>query len=107
MIALERLSALERTAFLLHDVFDVPFEEVARAIGRNPAYVASSPPGARVHVRTQRPRYPVGPEERGAIASAFVTASGDIGQLRSLLAEAEKGRRTSTRYTAGTGSSGC
>src|SRR3954454_358872 len=37
MLALERLSPLERAAFLLHDVFDMPFAEVARAIGRDDA----------------------------------------------------------------------
>src|SRR3546814_5741242 len=37
MLALERLSPLERAAFLMHDVFDASFEEVAAAIGRSPA----------------------------------------------------------------------
>src|SRR5262245_51862058 len=37
MMALERLSPLERAAFLLHDVFGVSFEEIAQTIGREPA----------------------------------------------------------------------
>ena len=43
MLALERLSPLERAAFLLHDVFGVEFEEVAATIRRDPRPAASSP----------------------------------------------------------------
>jgi len=39
MLALERLSPLERAAFLLHDVFDVPLTELAITLGREPAAV--------------------------------------------------------------------
>jgi RNA polymerase sigma-70 factor, ECF subfamily len=89
MIALERLSPLERAAFLLHDVFGVGFEEVAQTIGREPATCRQLASRARAHVRAQRPRFLV-PKERGLeIAAAFFEASrnGDMGQLRSLLAE--------------------
>src|SRR6185437_12433686 len=44
LVALERLSPLERAAFLLHDVFGVPFEEVAASIGRDALRRANSPP---------------------------------------------------------------
>jgi RNA polymerase sigma-70 factor (ECF subfamily) len=89
MMALERLSPLERAAFLLHDVFDMPFEEVSKAIGREPAACRQLASRARVHVRSQRPRYPVSDEEGEAIARAFfmASASGDVGQLQALLAE--------------------
>ena len=89
MIALERLSPLERAAFLLHDVFGVGFEEVAETIGREPATCRQLASRARAHVRAQRPRFSA-PKERGLeIAAAFFSASrnGDMGQLRSLLAE--------------------
>jgi RNA polymerase sigma-70 factor (ECF subfamily) len=88
MMALERLSPLERAAFLLHDVFGVGFEEVARTIGREPATCRQLASRARGHVRAARPRFPV-PKERGLeIAAAFFAASrsGDMAQLRSLLA---------------------
>jgi RNA polymerase sigma-70 factor (ECF subfamily) len=89
MMALERLSPLERAAFLLHDVFDMPFEEVSKAIGRDPAACRQLASRARAHVRSQRPRYPVSDEEGEAIARAFfmASASGDVGQLQALLAE--------------------
>jgi RNA polymerase sigma-70 factor, ECF subfamily len=88
MIALERLSPLERAAFLLHDVFGAGFEEVAETIGREPATCRQLASRARAHVRAARPRFPM-PKERGLeIAAAFYSAtrSGDMGKLRSLLA---------------------
>jgi RNA polymerase sigma-70 factor (ECF subfamily) len=89
MMALERLSPLERAAFLLHDVFGVGFEEIAETIARDPAACRQLASRARSHVRAARPRFPL-PKERGLeIAAAFFAASrsGDMGQLRSLLAE--------------------
>jgi RNA polymerase sigma-70 factor (ECF subfamily) len=88
MLALERLSPLERAAFLLHDVFGVGFEEIAETIGREPAACRQLASRARGHVRAARPRFQM-PRERGLeIAAAFFSASrsGDMQQLRSLLA---------------------
>lgn len=88
LMALERLSPLERAAFLLHDVFGLDFEEVAATIGREPAACRQLASRARTHVRAGRPRYPV-PRERGLeIAEAFFAASrdGDMERLRALLA---------------------
>jgi RNA polymerase sigma-70 factor (ECF subfamily) len=88
MMALERLTPLERAAFLLHDVFGVSFEEVAETIGREPTACRQLASRARTHVRAARPRFQI-PKERGLqIAAAFfaATRSGDMQQLRSLLA---------------------
>ena len=88
MLALERLSPLERAAFLLHDVFGQPFEVVADAIGRAPAACRQLAARAREHVRTARPRFPV-PRDHGLeIADAFFAASrsGDVSALKTLLA---------------------
>ena len=88
MLALERLSPLERAAFLLHDVFGLGFEEVAETIGRDPAACRQLAGRARVHIRADRPRFDV-PKERGRqLAEAFFSASrgGEMGTLRSLLA---------------------
>lgn len=89
MMALERLSPLERAAFLLHDVFDMPFEDVASAIGRDTAACRQLAARARTHVRSQRPRYPLADADGEAIARAFfaATASGNLGQLQAMLAE--------------------
>jgi len=88
MMALERLSPLERAAFLLHDVFGAGFEEVAETIGREPSACRQLATRARAHVRAARPRFSV-PREHGLeIAAAFYSATrgGDMNELRSLLA---------------------
>jgi RNA polymerase sigma-70 factor (ECF subfamily) len=88
MMALERLSPLERAAFLLHDVFGVGFDEVAETIGRDPATCRQLASRARTHIRAERPRFPVSRERGLEIARAFFAASrsGDMTALRSLLA---------------------
>jgi RNA polymerase sigma-70 factor, ECF subfamily len=88
LMALERLSPLERAAFLLHDVFGLDFDEVAATIARDPAPCRQLASRARAHVRANRPHYPV-PKERGLeIAEAFFAASrnGEMERLRALLA---------------------
>ena len=88
MLALERLSPLERAAFLLHDVFEVAFDEVAAMLDRSPATCRQLAARARAHVRDARPRYAVDPTERDGIADAFFAAarSGDASALGQLLA---------------------
>lgn len=88
MLALERLSPLERAAFLLHDVFGVAFDEVAKTIDRDPAATRQLAARARTHVRDARPRYKLEKERGLEIANAFFVASrsGDMGALGSLLA---------------------
>jgi RNA polymerase sigma-70 factor (ECF subfamily) len=88
MLALERLSPLERAAFLLHDVFGVGFEEVAATIGRSPAACRQLAARARTHVREARPRFRVEKERGLAIAEAFFAASrgGDMAALGAMLA---------------------
>lgn len=90
MLALERLSPLERAAFLLHDVFGTPLAEVAQTLDREPAAVRQLATRARKHVQDARPRFPVSREEGDRIARAFYVASnqGDLAGLRSLLADA-------------------
>lgn len=89
MLALERLSPLERAAFLLHDVFGTPLTEVADTLRRDPAAVRQLAARARRNVRDARPRYPVERQEGEAIARAFFTASttGDMKTLSALLAD--------------------
>lgn len=89
MLALERLTPLERAAFLLHDVFAVPFEEVAATLGREPAACRQLAARARRHVEAARPRFRVLPAEHEALAMAFHQASrsGDTATLKTLLAE--------------------
>src|SRR5262249_42862504 len=56
LVVLERLSPAERTAFVLHDVFDVPFEEVGEIVGRSPDAVRQLATRARRHVTERRLR---------------------------------------------------
>ena len=87
LVVLERLSPAERTAFLLHDVFDLPFVEVAAVVGRSPAAVRQLASRARSHVELGKPRFPATAEDEQRIAAAFALAwqEGDLEQLLSLL----------------------
>jgi len=89
MMALERLSPLERAAFLLHDVFGVALDEVAATLGREAPAVRQLAVRARKHVQDARPRFPVADDDGARIASAFFDASrsGDIDTLGRLLAK--------------------
>ena len=89
MMALERLSPLERAAFLLHDVFGVAFDEVGRTLDRDPTAVRQLASRARKHVQDARPRFPVEREEGDRLAQAFFAASrdGDLKALGAMLAE--------------------
>jgi RNA polymerase sigma-70 factor (ECF subfamily) len=89
MLALDRLSPLERAAFLLHDVFDMGFEEVGRVLDRDAVACRQLASRARSHVRQEKSRFSM-PEDRGrTIAEAFFQASrsGDMTALKGLLAE--------------------
>jgi RNA polymerase sigma-70 factor, ECF subfamily len=88
MLALERLSPLERAVFLLHDVFGLGFEEIAVTIRRDPAACRQLASRARDHVRSARPRFQVQKQRGLALAEAFFAASrsGDIKVLREMLA---------------------
>src|ERR1700704_2426293 len=87
LMALERLSPLERAAFLLHDVFGLGFEEVAATIGREPAGRRQLASRARTHVREARPRVQVDKRRGLELAEAFFAASrsGDMKALGAML----------------------
>lgn len=89
MIALERLSPLERAAFLLHDVFGIGFDEIANTLQRDAAACRQLAARARAHLRAERPRFPITAEQGAAIAGAFYQASrsGDVAALTALLAD--------------------
>ena len=89
MLTLERLSGPERAAFLLHDVFDTPFSEIAAALGRSEAACRQLAARARKAVRRERPsrRADAGRHEALLAAFAKAAASGDASGLRALLTE--------------------
>jgi RNA polymerase sigma-70 factor (ECF subfamily) len=89
LLALERLSPLERAAFLLHDVFDAPFCDVAETLDRSEAAVRQLAARARSAVRNERPAHRATPDSHARLLAAFVEATGkaDITQLKTLLRE--------------------
>lgn len=96
LLTLDRLSPLERAAFLLHDVFDFSFAEVAKSLDRSEAACRKLATRARSHVRALRPRGTAEPATRpdeldakhAKLLSAFVAAtqSGNLQALTQLLA---------------------
>ena len=89
MLALERLSPLERAAFLLHDVFDMETNDIAASLERSPAAVRQLAARARKNIRAEKSRFPVSREEGDRLVQAFFTAakSGDIASLKTILAD--------------------
>lgn len=89
MLALERLSPLERAAFLLHDIFDCPFAELAESLGRSEAACRQLVSRARRHVRQDGARHALQPEEARRYASAFFEAAHSTNPtaLRRMLAQ--------------------
>ncbi len=89
MLALERLSPLERAAFLLHEVFDLDFDEIARRLERSPAACRQLASRARNHVKADYARREVEEEEHERLFSAFSEAvrSFDVDALARVLAE--------------------
>jgi RNA polymerase sigma-70 factor (ECF subfamily) len=87
LVILERLSPAERTAFLLHDVFGLAFEEVAGVVGRSPAAVRQLASRARRHVEDGRPRFPPTLAQQRRLVAAFADAceGGDMERLVALL----------------------
>jgi RNA polymerase sigma-70 factor (ECF subfamily) len=89
LLALERLSPLERAAFLLHDVFDMDYTAVADAIDRTESACRQLAARAREHVRDERPRQEPNDAEARKLADAFVAAAatGDVAGLARMLAD--------------------
>lgn len=87
LTVLEQLSPAERTAFVLHDVFDMPFGDVAEVVGRTPEAVRQLASRARRHVRRERPRFAASREEHDRVVRAFaqVLAEGNLEGLVAVL----------------------
>lgn len=88
LVLLERLSPLERAAFLLREVFDQPFEQVASVLGTSEVACRQLVARARAHVDENRPRYTASQEKKQELLSAFMSAcvSADATALGTLLA---------------------
>ena len=84
---LEQLSPAERTAFVLHDVFNVAFDEVGEIVGRTPEAVRQLASRARRRVARQRPRFEASPDQHDRAVRAFAqaVAEGDLEDLVAVL----------------------
>jgi RNA polymerase sigma-70 factor (ECF subfamily) len=89
MLALERLSPLERAAFLLHDVFDMDYDEIARHLDRSEASCRQLISRARKNIKADYARREVAKEEGERLVAAFMDAvrSHDVSGLARLLAD--------------------
>lgn len=89
LLTLERLSPLERAAFLLHDVFDMDYAVIAETLERSEAACRQLAARAREHVRDGRPRFTASPESSAKLAEAFASAvlGGNVDELTQLLAD--------------------
>ncbi|MFF7476292.1 RNA polymerase sigma-70 factor [Streptomyces sp. NPDC008092] len=88
LLLLERLSPLERAVFVLREVFDFGFPEVASAVGRSEAACRQLAVRARRHMAEGRPRFEADRRERDELAARFFEAlhEGDLAGLQDLLA---------------------
>src|SRR5918996_6300990 len=85
---LEKLAPVERAVFLLREVFDYPYDEVARIVGKSPENCRQILARAHRHVEEGRRRFEVSREERDEVAARFLAAweEGDTEGLVELLA---------------------
>jgi RNA polymerase sigma-70 factor (ECF subfamily) len=88
LLLLERLTPLERAVFVLREVFEFGFPEVASAVGRSEAACRQLAVRARRHVDAGRPRFAADRRERQKLAAQFFAAlrEGDVDGLQELLA---------------------
>jgi len=84
LLVLETLTPTERAVFVLRDVFDLGYDEIAAAVDKTPAAVRQIAHRAREHVAARRPREVVSPAETRHAMEAFQRAA-DTGDLRELL----------------------
>ena len=88
LTVLETLTPTERAVFVLREVFDVPYEEIAAALEKTEAAVRQTAHRARRHVAARRPRWKVDRSEQQRVVEQFLAAlaSGDVQGLMEVLA---------------------
>ena len=88
LTVLETLGPAERCVFVLHEVFETPYDEIAEVVGKTPAAVRQIAHRAREHVAARRPRMQVDRAQQEATLEKFMAAvtSGDVQRLVEVLA---------------------
>jgi RNA polymerase sigma-70 factor (ECF subfamily) len=88
LTVLQTLGPAERAVFVLREVFDTPYDEIAETVGKTPAAVRKIASRARNHVTARRPRMEVSRTEHQQVVNQFLAAmnSGDVQSLMDVLA---------------------
>ncbi len=88
LTVLETLGPTERAVLVLHEVFDVPYDDIAEAVGKSSATVRQIAHRAREHVASRRPRMAVSRSEQQQVVERFLAAlaGGDVKELLDVLA---------------------
>ncbi len=88
LTVLETLAPTERAVFVLREVFDVPYDEIAEAVDKSPAAVRQIAHRAKDHVAARRPRVQVDATEQAQVIERFLVAlnTGDVQGLMDVLA---------------------
>ena len=88
LTVLETLGPAERAVFVLHEVFETPYDEIAEIVGKTPAAVRQIAHRAREHVAARRPRMQVDRAQQEATLEKFMAAitSGEVQGLVEVLA---------------------
>ncbi len=86
---MEQLTPFERTVFLLREVFDYEYVEIAEIVGKEEAACRQMFSRARKHIAEHRPRFKPSPEAHRQILNQFIqaTSTGDLNGLMQLLSE--------------------
>jgi RNA polymerase sigma-70 factor (ECF subfamily) len=89
LVVLERLSPLERAVFLLREVFEYDYDEIAQIVAKSPANCRQILRRSRQHLAAQHPRFPVSQQQQEQLTAKFLEASqqGNLQGLLSLLTQ--------------------
>ena len=89
LVLLESLSAAERAVFLLHEVFDYKFREIAQIVGKSEAACRQLFHRAKGHVAANRPRFEIAPEQHDQLLNRFIETveTGEIDSFLEMLAD--------------------
>ncbi len=89
LVLLEQLQPFERAVFLLREVFEYDFAEIATMLDKSEAACRRSFSRAKLHLRAHRPRFPASPETHRQLLSGYFQAAqgGDMTALMDLLSE--------------------
>jgi RNA polymerase sigma-70 factor (ECF subfamily) len=89
LLVLERLNPIERAVFLLHDVFDYGYDEIATIVGKSEVNCRQVAARARRHMKAEKPRFEASREQRDELAARFFAAfsHGDLEGLVGMLAD--------------------